>query len=420
VPLEQKLEVELRFCEFFVEFFRARADVASEGDHSLALEQIRLETDNLFRCLKLVSEHKRFELLESILEQIHLVFEELSLYASGANLLKTITNSVRIRTSSKDDQSPFLGKLLAVLSFFLSKAGENKTAVEMAREGITILEPHKDFEFLGICATTLGMVVHLEGKLEAAVSAYNTAIGYFLNAKNKRGMARCYNRLGVVHWSLGKLEESITLHQMAIDSAQLFQDDVEIANGLNSIGVAFESTGRIEQAIEQYQKSLQIHLKTGYLRGQAAALTNLGHVNERVGNMTAAKKFYEQSIEIKKTIGDPVITAVSLTNLADVHYALADPIAGHRINFLALEMTQTASATMYSLRILWSFARYLSEANQTPDALYLTYFAADFPDCERWVREEASESIPKLETKLEPHKLELLRTAQNATLVDMI
>jgi predicted ATPase/DNA-binding SARP family transcriptional activator len=411
--------LEQNHLEFFADFLQAQ-DSTKVGDHyKVALEQIRTELDNVVYGLGLISKHNRWDVLQKVLIPVQNVFEDLSLYKSGFNILHSFENILHSFEDALEKHVPsdarVPGQIKAVLSHFTFRTGQVEQAEILATDGLRLLEGSKNANFIGFCLNTLGMASHFKGNLDQAIQYFAQAARFY---DRDKFIFRCNNAIAQINWHLGKIEEAIEFYQKSIEIAQDHQ--VEQAIALNGLGTALETSGQFEKATLSYQKSLQIHRDTGYPRGESAALTNLGHINERLGHLPVARSFYEDGIRIKKIIGDPTSIAISLTNLADVQYAMGEPDKGHQINFEALELTSKAGATLYAMRVLWSFGRWLIAAGQTQDALYLTYFTATFPESETWVREESSQAIPGLEAALEANELEVLRAARQRTLAEMI
>lgn len=404
--------LEQNHLEFFADFLQAQDSARVENHDKVALEQIRTELDNVVYGLGLISTHNRWDVLQKVLIPVYNVFEELSLYKSGFHILHSFKDALEKHVPS-DAQA--LGQIKAVLSHFTFRTGQVEQAEILATDGLRLLEGSKNANFIGFCLNTLGLASHFKGNLDQAIQYFAQAARFY---DRDQFISRCNHAIAQMNWHLGKIEQAIEFYQKSIEIAQDHQ--VEQAIALNGLGTAFETSGQFEKAIESYQKSLDIHRNTGYLRGEAATLTNLGHINERLGHLPVARSFYEDSIRIKKMIGDPTSIAISLTNLADVQYAMGEADKGHQINFEALELTSKAGATLYAMRVLWSFGRWLIAAGQTQDALYLTYFTAMFPESETWVREESNQAIPGLEATLETNELEVLRIARQRTLAEMI
>lgn len=126
----------------------------------------------------------------------------------------------------------------------------------------------------------LAAALHLQGKLNDAVAAYNQALA----RDPAHRFAR--NNLAVALQALGRLDESAAVLEATVAASP------EHAEALNNLGNVRQRQGRFEEAVRCYERALQA--RSDYLE----ALNNLGNVNRVLGRFDEALTSYERALRL--------------------------------------------------------------------------------------------------------------------------
>jgi len=130
----------------------------------------------------------------------------------------------------------------------------------------------------------LGLFYHVQGRLDEAIKAYQTAI------KFKSDYAEAYYNIGLIYQNQGRLDEAIKAYQTAIK----FKSDY--AEGHNNLGAVYYKQGRLDDALTAYQAA--ISLKKDYAEAYMTHY-NVGIIHYRKGHLEEAVKAYQTAIKFK-------------------------------------------------------------------------------------------------------------------------
>ena len=147
----------------------------------------------------------------------------------------------------------------------LKDQGKLEAAIEAYNKALALKPDYADAYF------NMGVALKEQGKLEEAIEAYNKALAL------KPDYADAYNNMGVTLQEQGKLEEAIEAYNKA------FAIKPDYAEAYNNMGVTLKDQGKLEAAIEAYNKALAI--KPDYAEtynNMGVALTDQGKLDEAI------------------------------------------------------------------------------------------------------------------------------------------
>ena len=123
--------------------------------------------------------------------------------------------------------------------------------------------------------------LHLDGKLEEAIEAYQISIEFFPTAK-------AHTFLGWAYSLLGKFDEAILECHLAIEL------EPDFGNPYNDIGSYLISLGKYDDAMEWLDKALDAE---DYDQ-RHFPYYNMGMIHEKKGEWFTAMRFYNDALEI--------------------------------------------------------------------------------------------------------------------------
>ncbi|MGI9416406.1 MAG: CHAT domain-containing protein [Geminicoccaceae bacterium] len=144
---------------------------------------------------------------------------------------------------------------------------------------------------LGVCLSTLGVLLAEESKVDSAEIGRLLASGRYLDA-------------------LEPLEQALT------EARSTGNADVE-ATSLHDLGLAYLGSGKLDLAADHLNQAATLAETTGLPRLQASALDNLGTLHAaRPGEDEQAAAAYRRAIDLAESEGDPPLAFNALTNMA--------------------------------------------------------------------------------------------------------
>ena len=133
-----------------------------------------------------------------------------------------------------------------------------------------------------------------DGQLDKAILKYKKIINI-----NPTSSIHAYNEIGMIQAARGKVEEAIAAFGSAIGYNDMAEVKRSMSNIYYNIGVALQRAGRKEHASMYLQKAIQ-----GYrddlarMPGSAKIAGRLGNVLAEVGNFTEATEFFRKAVQL--------------------------------------------------------------------------------------------------------------------------
>lgn len=194
--------------------------------------------------------------------------------------------------------------LLNNTAFVSQKRGDIVLAVQLYERCIAIQNKIGDLALLGGTYLNLGKLYSEAGEEDLAFLNFGLAKQNLLDG-DLIGQAHCQNGLGHVLFVQGKYEAALNCYYSALN---LFQraDHKEGQTRTNiNIGQLYFKQKQLAPALECFRISLQFAILTQNLQGQAESYYYLGEIAFRNNQIDSAKYFGEKSLGISKELGYP-------------------------------------------------------------------------------------------------------------------
>lgn len=398
-------------CQFFANFSAERDVSLRRGDESRILRELSLESANLDVVWDYCCARGFYRVLEATLRCYHFLLDTQGAYKRGADAFLQAMKTVAVAPVS-DEQQALHARVLARAGYHQFRLGHVEDAKALLEQSLTQLGTLSLPLERGFAQHYLGVLAFSVGNNEEAGRRYRAALECYEQAGDERAKSQTQNNLGVLADILGRYDEAMSWYNLALESSKKVDNVRGVASALVNLGIVLETLGRFGEAVQHYQESLHAYREVHDIRGEAASLMNLGHLAEKQEAYEEAKHFYEQSLTLKRMTGDPITTAVSLTNLGDVLLKLGRTQEGLGVLLESLLLTQRAGALPFSLRTVWSYAKYYAQSKQWALALYLIAFIRSAHEAEAWLLNEVGEAFDAWRAHMTPE--ELARTVLRA------
>ncbi|PSQ19142.1 hypothetical protein BRD00_02530 [Halobacteriales archaeon QS_8_69_26] len=193
------------------------------------------------------------------------------------------------------------------------KRGEYESAVETAREGLSVadVDSRERCQLLGALASAQLQQGAIERARETTQRQREMADG--IGARDIE--AEALRRLGKAAREQGAYDEAREYFERALDLRRDLGHRHGEAEGLHELGTVFLSRGEYERAGEYFERSLSLKREFGDRQGEARSLSNLGIVSHGFGEFDRAREYFERSLSIKRQIGDRQGQTSALNNL---------------------------------------------------------------------------------------------------------
>jgi tetratricopeptide (TPR) repeat protein len=182
------------------------------------------------------------------------------------------------------------------------RLGDQRTAVRIANEAVTMAEQLDDRASLADALNRLGTALVAEAPSQARV-AYARALNLYEAIGDVRGQARGYSNMGMADMFEAKLDESKLAFSKGIAVAKAAGiPDVWGLAALN-LGVLTQKCGDYDRARELFGEALALFAAVKHSEYQLAALYNMAHVERELGLWESAAALYDATTPLAQRIG---------------------------------------------------------------------------------------------------------------------
>jgi len=171
-----------------------------------------------------------------------------------------------------------------------------------------------------------GVILTEQGKLDAALLAYQKALGiikplaarYKTNPGLQRALSASHNSIGGVYQAQGNLEKALISYQQSLQITQILVEQDKANSGWqhdfsvihDNFGDVYQTQGNLEKALKAYQQSLQIKqmlaeqdkTNTGWQHDLSVSHIRIGRVYHIQGQLEKALKAHQQSLQIMQVL----------------------------------------------------------------------------------------------------------------------
>jgi tetratricopeptide (TPR) repeat protein len=192
--------------------------------------------------------------------------------------------------------------LLMMSSQTHGRLGDQRTAVRIANECVSMAEQLGDKASLADALNRLGNALVAEGPSQAR-EAWASALELYEAIGDVRGQARGYSNLGVAAVLETKLEVAQQAFSKAIAVARAAGiPDVWGLAALN-LGVLCQKVGDYDRARELFGEALGLFAAVKHSEYQLGALYNMAHVERELGLWESAGELYDATTPLAQRIG---------------------------------------------------------------------------------------------------------------------
>ena len=128
------------------------------------------------------------------------------------------------------------------------------------------------------------------------------AIHLAINMGDSSALAEARMNLAVAYHVQGKLETAVSIYQTVWAYRIETHDSIGLSGVLNNLGAAYTALGNAPRALEVLNQSFELKKALGQLDRTITTLSNIGNIYYEQGNLTKALDYYQQSLEISAEV----------------------------------------------------------------------------------------------------------------------
>lgn len=215
-----------------------------------------------------------------------------------------------------------------------------ETAIQYAEQAVILAKELGFVNGEARARNNIGVVYHLMGTLDKALSQYAVARTLYESAKNQRALAGVLSNMASVFQAKGMYTEALEYYSRSINAAIISEDQQRIAIALGSIGIIYYDRGYYAKALDYYLQSLRIREQLNDRQGMAYALGNIGLIYDAQRNYPKALEYYYKSLKLRQQLDDQQGIATSLINIGMVYYARKQYDEAHDYFLQALRISE--------------------------------------------------------------------------------
>ena len=314
--LQNQSQLEERFATYYLDAVTALESSLKGRHQKEAVQQIRIDLENVRQAWRLGVAHKRLDSLSAVLPALLLFFEMRSAVHEGETLFAQAVDAL-----TEDTHLRLLGRLRIVQGACLIRRGQQEAGREMVQQGMEACQPFQDIPMLGLGNFYLGISYDTAGELDAATKHLKASWELFQNEKGRWGMANALNALGNVYLRQEAFEEARQVYQESLMIRRHIGDQRGIAISFHNMGNVPVSIGNYPEARQYFEKSLEINRELNDKRGIGHALNNIGYTAFLSGEYGVAEQHLQEGLVYLTEIGEQLGIAHLRQNLG--HVALA-------------------------------------------------------------------------------------------------
>lgn len=191
------------------------------------------------------------------------------------------------------------------------------------REGLHLAQELNDSTYLSGIFNGLGNVSRMQGKLEEALTNYQNALEYGVNAE-KIWRADVYTNIGGVYYHLGDFHSVLEAVKKARSTYKQFEDKNNISYTSNLLSIAFRGLNQFDSADFYNKEALEMLIKAKDTVQIIYNYINAQHIQSELRNYNKVIELATETFKLAEQFGerDPQIS--SKLQLAYSHLILGD------------------------------------------------------------------------------------------------
>lgn len=216
-------------------------------------------------------------------------------FSDSLSLTHQIFSLLKKNDQEIDLEREFYYKLYFLQSHIFYRTGKLKLGLKILNKIQKSFKPLPEIVNIGI-AHSKGNIHHELGNQALALKFHTKAYKYYQKTGNEYKLAGTYNNLAKVLHVQGKLEEAISYYDFAIELHRKFHHVENLVLNLNNKALVLYAQGKILEAIEIALETLQINkdLKSPYLYGFSNFILGICHFS--LGNYEEAQTYYSTAL----------------------------------------------------------------------------------------------------------------------------
>ena len=298
--LQEDAELHLAACDahcaYYLELVAAREKSLKSVEQQDAMQELTRELDNIRAAWVWGIERKQFPLLTASVRSLGWMFEVGGLIREGIGQLELLVQALRVKPGETASDRA-LGAALIQQGLLNFRTGEFLLAMELYRDGITLLRSAREPGLLADALIFSGTLLHLNGDYLEARALIEEGLGYAREAKDPWFTAYGIYNLGHIDSMLGEYQKGYDEMQEGLQAWRELGDPHSISLGLNFLVNTQIQLGRHEEARAAMLESISLCERTKNRWGMATAWRYLGLAELAAGQYADARACFDKSLE---------------------------------------------------------------------------------------------------------------------------
>lgn len=291
----------------------AKLQQALEGWRSLGDDYLAKLTSDEIKTLK---QDRAKVLVKKALELVREGSAE-----SLRSALPLLTESVRLYEES-GDEGKNTGIVLLAYGTVLQKLGEFDAALSAYDKALGNFRRVHNGEFEANTLSNIGLIYASRGMSTNALDNFSKALAIQREIKNKYGEGLTLNNIAGVYNVLGNNKAALEQFTLALAIFREIGERNLLGTTLNNMGKVYLTLGEKRLALEHFDQALQIKRETKDRGGEAIVLVNTGQLIAESGDRQKAIDLFHTAVGLFRQVGDKAGEAGALNNLGSVYVTL--------------------------------------------------------------------------------------------------
>ena len=269
------------------------------------------------------------------------VLISLPFFSANSSENKTTDSLLQVIAKSSSDSLKINALNKLSWEFMYTKPDTTKI---IARSAIKLWKNSFSKSLLVNSLNDLATSFAVKSEFDSSLTFFNQAKAEAKGLSNQKLKAMVQNNIGLVYWNQGKLDAAVEAYDLAlIEYGQLTSKTIDMANVYNNLGLIHNDRGDFDEAVKSFRSAISIFDSlNSKSRGVANTYNNIGRIYKSRGNLPFALEYYLKALKILEDIDDKSDAYANvLTNIGNIYNGLDQ-------NEKALEFYEKSKAALES------------------------------------------------------------------------
>ncbi len=363
------------YCSYYATLLAASATRLTTTEGEQAVQDLRLEVQNIEAAWMLMLKLGLWDLLDESLLCIHLFYEMQGRFAQARKLFTAAAD----RLERNLEKQILHAKMVGRKGYFSIRLGEYDVARPLIEQALAVAQQTNLVAEVGLLWASMALIARDQGRLGEAQRLYRDSYAAYRACGDRWQCAHVRNNLGIVAARGGDHEEAGKHYRESLEQFRKLGSRWGESLPLNNLAILAYQEENLEAAKSYFEANLLNYASVGDRKGWALTLSNLGTIARDQEKFELALTYFARSDATCQEIGDRWLITNTLAGKGYVETALGyDARARHSFS-TALELADALESDSMILFILTGIASLLITDDHHHQALNLLEFIQEHP-----------------------------------------